>query len=251
MNDTAFKLLKKTTLVSFFLSLTVFIVTFFLKNRLPPSQKINTALYQEPLQTAVDLEEIEVVKDNAIYEVQPLYEYELYGLVVADYNSENAFDFAHKLWNDSLNSKDLCVIWGNNVKRDDYLDVSFSHGEWTCYYRYYSNTIQFNGDELSNNHLLPQDEQVYKQIMKASVGDQIHLKGYLSSYAWKDTDGRAMSRGTSTVRDDTGNGACETIYVNQFEILEKGNEFATILNQLSLYITIGSLLALGIFLFKI
>jgi hypothetical protein len=30
-------------------------------------------------------------------------------------------------------------------------------------------------------------------------------------------------RGTSTVRTDTGNGACETIYVSEFQILKKAN----------------------------
>jgi hypothetical protein len=30
-------------------------------------------------------------------------------------------------------------------------------------------------------------------------------------------------RGSSTVRDDTGDGACETVYVNEFKILQRAN----------------------------
>ena len=34
---------------------------------------------------------------------------------------------------------------------------------------------------------------------------------------------RIAVRGTSTTRDDTGNGACETIYVTGFEIIGRAN----------------------------
>ena len=41
------------------------------------------------------------------------------------------------------------------------------------------------------------------------------MRGYLASYG----TGAGARRGTSTTREDTGNGACETIYVEKFEIV--------------------------------
>jgi hypothetical protein len=50
------------------------------------------------------------------------------------------------------------------------------------------------------------------------VGDQVHFRGYLVDYT-----GPAGTRVSSTVRTDTGNGACEVVYVEGFEILDSTN----------------------------
>ena len=51
------------------------------------------------------------------------------------------------------------------------------------------------------------------RIDDIAVGDQIHLEGYLASYS----NASGFHRGTSTTRKDTGNGACETVYVTAFD----------------------------------
>jgi hypothetical protein len=75
----------------------------------------------------------------------------------------------------------------------------------------------FRSDKFSNNHLLVDDEALKKLVRKTRRGDQVHISGYLSKYSH---DG-GFSRGTSTTRLDSGNGACETIYVTGFEILKR------------------------------
>jgi len=52
------------------------------------------------------------------------------------------------------------------------------------------------------------------------VGDQIRFTGVLAEYSHN--HGFPFKRGTSTVRTDTGNGACETVYVNKIDILKSG-----------------------------
>ena len=42
----------------------------------------------------------------------------------------------------------------------------------------------------------------------------------LSEYANK---ANGFFRGTSTTREDTGNGACETVYLTEFEVVKKAN----------------------------
>jgi hypothetical protein len=46
------------------------------------------------------------------------------------------------------------------------------------------------------------------------IGDQVRVRGWLAAYG-----SGANRRGTSTRRDDTGNGACETIFVNDFDVV--------------------------------
>jgi len=89
----------------------------------------------------------------------------------------------------------------------------------------------FSADCLSNNHLLGADPVVSRTILKARKGDQIHLSGWLVSYGQKDT---SLRRGTSTVRTDHGDGACETVFVKEFEVLEPANLEMRALNKISI-----------------
>jgi len=68
---------------------------------------------------------------------------------------------------------------------------------------------------LSNNHLISDDEFIREQVKRVRIGDQIRVRGYLASYS---TEGGGK-RGTSTTRLDTGDGACETLYVEGFDIV--------------------------------
>jgi hypothetical protein len=70
--------------------------------------------------------------------------------------------------------------------------------------------------KLSNNHLISDDDFIRDQVKDIRVGDQIRVRGYLASYS-NPNGGR---RGTSTTRLDTGDGACETLYVKHFEIMQ-------------------------------
>ena len=70
------------------------------------------------------------------------------------------------------------------------------------------------------------------------------FKGWLVSYGVK---GAPYARGSSTVRNDRGNGACEVVYVTEFEILREANPVWRSLYRLSLVLG-GLALAVLIFL---
>jgi hypothetical protein len=74
---------------------------------------------------------------------------------------------------------------------------------------------------ISNNHLLTDDPLVAKKMRSVRIGDQVRFRGWLAEYS-HNHNGQGFRRGTSTVRNDTGNGACETIYVKDFEIIRRG-----------------------------
>lgn len=124
----------------------------------------------------------------------------------------------HRLWNDHLNVSDVCVLWGSNVEAVDLNAFHFWNGQFTCNFETRSSDAwsRFDQNRISNNHLLTEDRTLRKRIESVKIGDQIRIRGWLSNYR----NASGFFRGTSTIRGDTGNGACETIYVRRFEILQ-------------------------------
>ena len=76
--------------------------------------------------------------------------------------------------------------------------------------------------ELCNrNWLLASDPRLVRLLRRVRPGDQVSIRGYLAEYAHD--HGRAFRRGTSTVRTDRGNGACETLWVTEATLLREAN----------------------------
>ena len=75
-----------------------------------------------------------------------------------------------------------------------------------------------------------EEKEIKNVMMKAEKGDQVYVKGYLAEYSHSNEE---FKRGTSISRDDSGNGACETIYVTSFKILKKANFAWRLVNNFS------------------
>jgi len=204
------------------LCLVLLSASYFLKDRLPDPSDVVEALYQEPVQTPTQAAPFQVKTGDHSYTITPLFQYELHGLVVSLHHSGSWWDIYHKAWQDYLNIKDLCVVWGDNIDSGVYTRMKFKSGSWTCWYQWPDRETGalFDNAGLSNNHLLADHGEINRQIMAASIGDQVYFKGYLAEYANDATD---FQRGTSTTRTDTGNGACETVYIDDFRILKRAN----------------------------
>jgi hypothetical protein len=223
------------------------VASFFMRNRLPDKSLILEPLLQDPVQTEEGVPEpFEVTRKDVTYTVTPLFSYELWGMIVSYHDAASFIDLSHKQWNDFINTKDICVIWGKNVETGVYKRMTFHNRDFTCFYRYPDQETGelFTEDCLSNNHLLPADSFVGAAVQKARKGDQVRFKGWLVSYGQK---GAPYSRGSSTVRTDRGNGACEVVYVTEFEILREANAAWRTLYKLSL-VLIGLSLATLFFL---
>ena len=97
-------------------SLTVLAISFFQKEKLPDPGFFSDAVLVEPRQTPTQKSPFETKVNNQTYTVTPLFEYELSGVVVTDYESGSFGDiYHHRKWKDFLNVKDLCVVWGQNI----------------------------------------------------------------------------------------------------------------------------------------
>ena len=220
------------------------VLSFFLKDRLPPTREILDALRRNPIQEREELPQpFEVTRKGATYTVTPLFTYDLYGMVVSYHNSDSFTDLAHKRWKDYLNVKDLCVIWGKNVESGVYRRMKFSNRDFTCYYSYPDEETfrLFSESCLSNNHLLSIDRALIRAIMSARKGDQVHFQGYLAMYDQKET---GFHRGTSINRDDRGNGACETVFLTRFTVLKRANPGWRAMFHISLFLSVAFIILL-------
>ena len=213
----------KALRLGFLLCLLLWALSLYFKDRLPPPDGVFAQLYREPVQTAENLPgAFTVSKKNVTYRVTPLFHYELYGLVVSQHRSDSLLDISHRRWNDHLNIKDLCVVWGKNIASGVYRRLKFWNRDFTCMCSFPDEETGalFSERHLSNNHILSADDAMRRRILKVRPGDQVHFKGYLASYS---QPANQFFRGSSTVRDDTGNGACETVYVTEFRVLKRAN----------------------------
>lgn len=236
-----------------FTSVIIYALTFVVKDFYPSNENVDETIYNEPIQTEVVVDPIVETNQEFTAEINPKYSYKIWGIVVSLHDSGSWYDYYHA--NDPFNSRDLCVVWGENVDSEIYKTGKYSSGDFTCYWNFKSREDYqaFSGSHISNNHLLPSNEEIYKAIQNADVGDQVHLEGYLSEYSVTVTDnGRELfHRGTSTTREDTGNGACETIYVTDFSIIRKNLISISLLRTLSMYAGIISVISLFIIMMSI
>lgn len=217
-------------------------VALWKSDALPPPPELSPALLDEPVQVAVRKPAFATTSHGVTYTVQPLYTYELVGLVVSKHDAKTWWDYLHREWNDNLNIVDLCVVWGNNARNGSYADIHFSSGQFTCNFSTRSDAAYaaFDQTAISNNHLLTDHPEIAKKLRTVRVGDQIRFRGHLAEYAHQ--HGLDFRRGTSTVRTDTGNGACETVFIDSIEIIRAGGKpWRTLVWVSSL------LLALGVF----
>ena len=218
-------------------------ISHFYKDAWPGPDYYDMSLLEPPLQTETDRESFSIEANGLQYTVNPKFDYELYGMVVSYSNADGFTNiWHHKRWKDFINVRDLCVIWGNNVESGVYKNMKFDSDSWTCwaYWPDQATGAAFTMNALSNNHIVTDNDALKATLMQAEPGDLIRLKGVLATYV---NHASGYTRGTSTTRNDTGQGACETIYIDEFEIVKKANpgprKLAKTFNWLTLLSFIG------------
>jgi hypothetical protein len=228
---------------AFIVCTALLLVALYKRPAMPDVATIASQLSLEPRQDAIATTAFKTEKNGVTYTIEPSHRYEIYGLVVSKYNTDSWWGWAHKAWNDHLNVTDVCVVWGANAMGGGYKDLSFSSGQWTCTVETSSNAAwqAFDVNKLSNNHLLTDDSRVAKKLQNIRIGDQIHLIGHLANY--RHFSGNGFARGTSTVRTDTGNGACETIFVSEVNVLRSA---PSLWRNLTWLAGLGMVLAVGL-----
>jgi hypothetical protein len=115
---------------------------------------------------------------------------------------------------------DIALGWGE-LSDTKFLDkLSISQGQRFWYFRYSYKDLNVPAASIgilgSNFHIICSSEEIASTLKKIKPADSIRLAGYLveiknEGLKWK----------SSTTRNDSGNGACELIYVTMLDILGK------------------------------
>lgn len=138
------------------------------------------------------------------YLITPLAEFEMTGRVL----------IAERYWTgreSDLSPVDLTLAWGPASDTDflKFLDIY----KLERYYRYEWDEPGFDGEAMKKNsanmHMIPANSVADGMLKTVKREDIVHLKGYLVQA--DATDG--WSWVSSTTRDDSGNGACEIVWV--------------------------------------
>ena len=112
---------------------------------------------------------------------------------------------------------DVILVWGdlNKEEYDQYINYSQS-GRW-YHYTYEPGMVKerYIANHSANVHLIPENDEVKREIKKIRKNDYIRIEGYLvdvhfENGAWE----------TSMTRADTGNGACEILFVKELHIVD-------------------------------
>lgn len=216
------------------------LVAFVKRNTFSDSMVFGPEIHDDPLQFVVADPVMTIHYADVLYQVEPLFDYQIYGLVVS-YRHHSGERMLHKLWNDHLNMADLCIVWGSNATDLALNQFDFWNGQFTCNIRTRDTVAwqSFVMRQLSNNHLLSADDVIRDKIGDVRIGDVVRIRGKLASYS---ANGQTI-RGTSITRDDTGNGACETVFVEDFQIVSRMRSLWRTLLWPSLFLLVISMVA--------
>ena len=168
---------------------------------------------EEPHQDNFDAQQSPVaIKDG--YAITPLATFRIKALTLSEkhYKVDREAD---------LSPVDLALGWGpmSDPANLDHMDISQSR-RW--YYWEYKDGSKFNFNPRhihrysANMHMIPADRDVAATLDRVRKNDIVEIEGYLvrinhqsDNFYWN----------SSMTRNDTGDGSCEVVYVEQIRII--------------------------------
>ncbi len=165
----------------------------------------------EPVQiNLAEVETITIPGEAGDVELSLLAEYEIGGVLkgkkkYSDYPSQ-------------VSKYDIALAWGDLNKEEIDEHISYSQsGRW-YYYRHSRDKLvseSYIANHSANMHLIHKDKAVLNKIKRIRENQYVRLEGYLVNVNFKDGPWK-----TSLFRTDTGDGACEIIYVTNVTLIE-------------------------------
>jgi len=111
----------------------------------------------------------------------------------------------------SLAPVDLALGWGRMSDSNVLKDITIS--QENRFYHWHVEHFPIPRREIetssANMHMIPADNAVRRELDRVRTGEVIHLEGFLVDASRPD----GWHWRTSMTREDTGNGACELVYV--------------------------------------
>lgn len=216
----------RTLKISFRLTLILLAFSFYKQFALPVTLKVHPSCLAEPVQSPARKAPFQITMRGVTYTVRPMYAYDISGLIptVRQYTKWPRGNF-YERHGDTANIADVALLWGRkNTDRSLLKHFKFAHsGPYVAWHTRLgverSTWMEFRQNKISNNHILTDSKELRRRFEKLRYWDQVRMKGWLVSYS----GGTTRNRTSSTVRTDSGNGACEVFYVEDLEILKKSS----------------------------
>jgi hypothetical protein len=138
------------------------------------------------------------------HSIQPLMTYRLTARVVA---SRPYQESGYR----SVSPVDLGLVWGASADAKRLAKLTFTQGNRFMNWHWPSAEYAIPSTEIANTHIIPATAEIEARALAIKPGAIIRLRGYLV---------RVDSEWTSSLtRRDTGDGACEIIYVTDLDIV--------------------------------
>ncbi len=185
----------------------VFLLAFFIYSDWPITHEPGVIAPNAPVQQPPKEGMMFMHED---YVIQPLATFEVHARVL----SRKRYLLGRET---ELAPIDLALGWGQ--MSDEQILSNFSISQSNRWYWWRANPLPIAKHEVirssANMHLVPADDHVLRQIKRVRKGSLVKFKGYLieargeDGWLWR----------SSTSREDSGNKACELVFVQDFEIL--------------------------------
>ncbi|MEE4377254.1 MAG: hypothetical protein V2J55_07050 [Candidatus Competibacteraceae bacterium] len=189
------------------LILVCLIGAFLSWNKRAVEQPAGVLVSDQPVQK--NLPEKRTVFEKEGFKITPLAEFKAEARVLL---REDYF------WDDgaAIAPVDLALGWGRMSDNDVLEHLEFSQSNRFYYWSTADFPIPRREIEThsANMHMIPASRTVEKQLKKVRQGNIVRFEGYLvevygeNGWLWR----------SSLTRDDTGNGACELIWVEKLEV---------------------------------
>lgn len=148
---------------------------------------------------------------NVIYFPQASYE------ITARVMSKKRY---HDGWGAKIGPYDFVLAWGKLTQPGMNKFIKYSQMRRFYFYKCTWNcplTQEYISSHSANTHLIPANDNITKVLKIIKKGNVIKLWGFLINVEGTYKEGQVNWR-TSTTREDTGNGACEVMYVEKVRL---------------------------------
>lgn len=146
----------------------------------------------------------------ADYKITPLAEFQVAARVLSSKHYKKGLE-------SELSPVDLALGWGPMSKPE--IIEKFSIKQSNRFYFWRTDNFPIPRNEVISNsanmHFIPASEEIDKKLKDISVGQKIRFKGYLVRID-KDNGWYWVS---SITREDSGNGACEIVLIDDISII--------------------------------
>jgi hypothetical protein len=174
---------------------------------------VSIDINHDPIQTQLETADpIKVIDGDCLINIRPRASYILTGIVLGRKNYRWG-------WNAAISPCDLAVAWGKMALTGLHNKVKWSQDNRWYFWRY-DDEFPFDNSFISryssNTHCIPANENIKAALNKISRGDTVSLAGLLV-WITASKGGNDYWWNSSLSREDTGDGSCEVMYIDQIK----------------------------------